>query len=479
MLSHFGDFLRIDLRLSSEKPTIIGVSGGPDSLCLLDLMVQHRFKVIVAHLDHSLRPESGAEARGVKLVAETLGVPFVLEECDVSSMAESQSLSLEEAARKARYDFLFEQAKLNHAQAVAVGHNADDQVETVLMHLLRGSGLEGLKGMQPLSLPNPWSAEIPLVRPLLAAWRKEILEYCEQRGLEPVFDSSNQDTKFFRNKLRLELIPVLQDYVPGVHKRLWQMADILAEDDAVLQDAVSAARNHCLSSTGPGYVCFDVRVLAYQPIAIQRRLVRWAVSQLRTDLRDLDFAAVERALTLLKPLEHPQPKQFDLALGLRAFLEDKLLYIADWNADLPSMDWPQIDSEIELELPGEVELLQGWRLKAEIVRDVEAARQQALENADPYRAWIDLKDSEPTLNIRPRRPGDYFHPFGMGGKSSKVSNFMINQKIPARVREGWPLVCLGDEIAWVPGYRIGHGFRVSGDTQQAVFLQLIFPMERS
>ena len=469
MLSHFGDFLRIDLKIDPSETLIVGVSGGPDSLCLLDLLHREGFSLVVAHLDHGLRPESAAETRRVGLIAGALGVPFV---SDVRIASDFPGKSIEEAARIARYEFLFQQAVELGAQAVVVGHNADDQAETVLMHLLRGSGLGGLKGMRPISLPNPWSETIPLVRPLLRTWRSEIEDYCQQRGLDPFQDSSNADTKFIRNRLRHELNPLLDDYDPRVAKRLWHMAEVLTEDNAVLEDAVDAARNLCLHSVDSGHISFDARVLRYQPLAIQRRLIRWAVTQLRSDIRDLDFAAVERAL---QPLTSQEPKQYDLALGLRTFLENDLLYIADWTADLPNSSWPQLDTEIQLEIPGEVELANDWRLKARLVDDVKAAWEQMLENTDPLRAWIDLGDHEPTLNIRPRRPGDRFQPFGMGGKTSKISDFMINHKIPARARHSWPLVCVGDEFAWVAGFRIGHIFSISPKTKRAIFLQLLEP----
>jgi len=488
MLSYFNELLRIDLHFYLGKPILVGVSGGPDSLCLLDLLNRAGFSVVVAHLDHGLRPESGDEARRVGVVAESFGSPFVLEETDVAVMAEEQGLSLEEAARIARYRFLFKQAQNFEAQAVAVGHNANDQVETVLMHLLRGTGLGGLKGMQPYSLPNSWSKEIPLVRPLLPAWRSDILDYCQKCGLDPIFDSSNMDTNFFRNRMRHELIPILEEFIPGVQGRLWRMTDILGEEDAVLEGVVSAARNICLNSQGTGFVSFSTQVLGYQPLAIQRRLIRWAVSTLRPNVRDLDFAAVERALELLVPLNDLKPqsssKQVDMALGIRAFLEDELLYVAAWETDLPSVQWPQLETnaadadEVVFQIPGEVRLSNGWRLRGNSVNDLQSAREQAHENDNPYQAWLDLGEAGKagsTLNVRVRQPGDRFKPLGMGGKSIKLTDFMINQKIPRRARDGWPLVCAGEEIVWMPGYRQAHDFRLSKETQRVIFLQLFPP----
>ena len=241
----------------------------------------------------------------------------------------------------------------------------------------------------------------------------------------------------------------------------------------VFDEIVAAARDRCFESQGDGFVRFYLQDLGEQSLAMQRRLIRWAVSELRPDIRDLDYAAVQRALTLLASQQIA--KQADLALGVRAFIEDGLFYIATWEANLPGAGWPQVAHEEVLQVPFEIELADGWRLKGEYVQDLESARELARENADPYQAWLDLGVAESTLTIRPRRPGDSFQPLGMGGKSSKISDFMINQKIPARARGRWPLVCNNYEIAWVPGYQLANGFKVNRESKRVILLQLHSP----
>ena len=246
VLEQFVSVLEEKCLLDPGLPVLAGVSGGPDSLCMLDVLRQLGYRLIVAHLDHSLRPDAAQEAEHLRQLVEGYGLPFVLERGDVQAYAASHRLSIEEAAREVRYRFLFEQAARHQAQAVAVGHTANDQVETVLMHLLRGSGLTGLRGMSYRSLPNPWSQTIPLVRPLLGAWREQILSHLEQNGLQPSLDASNLDTRFYRNRLRHELIPQLENLNPGVRQRLWQMADVLAEDEAVLEMMEQTAWESCI-----------------------------------------------------------------------------------------------------------------------------------------------------------------------------------------------------------------------------------------
>lgn len=479
MLTHFGKFFRIDFRLNKYKPLLVGVSGGPDSLCLLDLLIKCDFEVVIAHLNHKLRSdaETDAEARWVGGLAASLGVKFVSEDCDVQAMADAKGYSLEQAAREGRYRFLFEQAEIFGAQAVVVGHNADDQIETILMHFLRGAGLDGLLGMQQISVPNPWSAEIPLLRPLLTSWRSQILDYCDTHHLTPLMDSSNTDTKFFRNRLRHKLVPLLEEYVPGIRPRLQQMSEILTDDRAVLDEITTGAWATTLREQGNGFVTFDVLKLANQPLAIQRRLIRRAMAAIRPNIRDLDFAAVERALSILQ--SQPGLQQQDVCLGVRAFIEEGIFYLAASEADLPSQQWPQMpvdENSLAMTLPAKQALAEGWFLTAEIIKVEANFREQALKNRDPYRAWIDVGEQVPHLNIRSRQPGDRLAPFGMGGTSKKLSNFMIDQKIPKRARAKWPLVCVEDKIIWVVGQRQAHGTGVREDTQQVLFLELIAPL---
>ncbi len=293
-----------DLRLIFEKncqlirsqSIIVGVSGGADSLSLLNLFMRWGYPVVAAHFNHLLRPEASDEARIVERAAETLRIPFALGGGHAADYAREHNLSIEAAARDLRYRFLFEQAETQGAQAVAVAHHADDQVETVLMHLLRGAGLDGLTGMTYRSLPNPWSAAIPLVRPILGIWRAEIETYCSEQNLTPIIDATNANTTYFRNRLRHDLIPELDTYVPGFRSRLWQTANLLAADRVALDDLTEEAWAEMVAQTGAGFTAFRLPPFRLQPLALQRRLVRKAVSRLRPGARDLDFSMVQRVI---------------------------------------------------------------------------------------------------------------------------------------------------------------------------------------
>lgn len=479
MFNHFEFTLQTDCRLDRTRALLVAVSGGPDSLCLLHLLWQLGYKPVVAHLDHGLRAESAEEAESVKRLAESLGVPFCYAQADVQAYAEQNSLSIEEAARNLRYAFLFEQAEKLGLQAVAVGHNADDQVETVLMHLLRGSGLAGLLGMAYFSLPNPWSKTIPLVRPLLGTWREEIMAYLARLGVKPSLDASNLDRRYYRNRLRHELVPHLEELNPGARQRIWKMAALLRDENEVIESQVEAAWGQCSRYAGAEAVAFANALLQEQPRGVQRRLVRRAIAHLRPGLRDIDLQAVERALDFLAA--PTRSGQMDLAAGLRLEMDGERLWIADWKACLPGAGWPQLGTgeELELVIPGETRLSGGWKLEATILPADATILAQAQSNQDPYLAWLDLERLAQPLVVRARRPGERFRPLGMAGHSLKLSDFMVNMNLPRRARANWPLVAAGSEIAWLPGYRIAETACVSQDTRLVLRLSLNSPLKRA
>lgn len=468
-------------QVDPQQVTLVGVSGGPDSLCLLDGLWRLGCRLVVAHLDHGLRPESQQEAAGVAEAVTARGLPFRLERMDVAAFASQHGLAIEEAARLARYRFLFAQAAADGAQAVAVGHTADDQVETVLMHLLRGSGLAGLRGMDYRSLPNAWSESIALVRPLLGVWRAEVLAYLAGQALQPNLDPSNQDTRFFRNRLRHELIPYLESYNPQVRTALWRTAAVLREDYAVLEAEVEKSWQACVTAVGPGWVSFAAAALAGQPLGMLRMLLRRAIAGLRPGLRDVDFAALERAVHLVQA--GPPGGGCDLIAGLHLQREGERLWLAAWEAELPHSDaagqpWPQIPpgEALPVQVPGITPLPGGWELHIDRVDVDPNVREHARTNLDPYQAWVDADALQAAagdgLQVRSRRPGDRFQPLGLDRGSQKLSDFMINIRLPQRARKGWPLLLAGESLVWLPGLRLAHPFRLTESTRQAIHFEL-------
>jgi tRNA(Ile)-lysidine synthase len=340
MIKDFNLIMQISCQLDSTRIILVGVSGGPDSLCLLDLLVKAGYPVVAAHLDHNLRVESGQDSEFVRQKALDYHIRFILATADVMGYARAEGITIEEAARQLRYQFLFQQASEVHAQAVLVGHNADDQVETILMHLLRGSGAAGLMGMPYRLLPNAWSQQIPLVRPLLGVFRSEILTYCQENNLQPLEDISNRDVKFLRNRLRHELLPLLETYNPRFREALLRTASVLQAEDSFIIRETDFAWRKCLQQSGTGYVGLSAPLLLDLPLALQRRIVQRAVVRVRARMQDWDFNMIDQALRFLQ--HPPATRQADLALGLRLLIEADTLWIAGWEADLPHAMWPQL-----------------------------------------------------------------------------------------------------------------------------------------
>ena len=449
-----------------SKPVLLGFSGGPDSVCLLALLVESGANVLVAHLDHALRPGSALESGHVKKVCDQLGIHCVTQRVDVRGYAAQHHISVEEAAREVRYGFLFDEARKSGAQAVLTGHHAGDQVETVLMHFLRGSGLSGLAGMRMVFLPNPWSTTIPLVRPLLNTDREEIDDYLSHVAFETIKDESNLDPGYFRNRIRHELIPLLATYNPQINERILRMAGVAALED----DLIARLTNECLNETllqqrSRYFVLSREKVYALHP-ALLRRLMRLAISTLNSTLRDIDYTVIERASQFCS---HPtRSNRVDLMGGIEmfAYLKDKLVmaYTDDPLHEL----WPQTQeaADIQLLIPGSVRISDHWTLHATI-----GDRYQ--QDNDLFVCQLAADSLINPLIISRFRPGDRFTPYGSEGNGMKLGDFWTNAGLPARARQNWPIIRSRDEIVWVPGFRIADRVRVGDHTRKIIKLAVV------
>lgn len=464
-------------KLVLDRPVLVGFSGGADSLCLLHCLQLAGYPVVAAHLDHGLRPGSGQDAFQAGKLARDLGVPFITECRPVKPTAESRGLSIEAAARDVRYRFLFEQAGKINAQAVAVGHTADDQVETILLHLLRGTGLQGLHGMAYRSIIHNWGNGLPLVRPLLDTWRAETQAYCKTLILNPVEDPSNQERDYMRNRVRMELIPFLSSFNPQVSQAIWRLGVAAWIDYAYIEEEIKRVWPACLSAEGDGYLALDWQALNRLHPALLAGVLRRALVHLRPGGEAAESADIRRVQAFLQ--SSPRSGQADLSAGLRLVRVDdrqagipRQLVIASWGDPLPGLDGPQARSSSQvLPMPGRVDLGHGWMLTAEVVLDFPQAGAVPGEKPDPFQAWLDVGDAV-ELVIRSRKEGDRFYPLGLAGHSQKLSDFMVNVRLPAGLRQYWPLVCREGMIAWIPGYRIAHPFRLVESTRGAVHLCL-------
>ncbi len=462
--------------LDPKQAIIVGVSGGPDSLCLMDVLRAAGYNLIVAHFNHQLRPEAAAEAEAVKEIAAQQAMACVVGSENVQAYASSSKLSIEEAARNLRYRFLFEQARIYKAQAIAVAHTADDQVETVLMHFIRGAGLTGLKGMTYRANLAAFDASIPVIRPLLDVWREETVRYCEEHGLAAHHDASNDSLDFLRNRLRHVLIPALEAYNPRFREAVWRSAQSLAADHSVLHEVVERELGKSLVQAKDDFTALDLAHLSSLSSGLQRNLIRRAVERLIPG-QEIVYAVLARAQEFISD---PARVRMDLTGGLLLLREGDVLYIAHPAAELPFERWPQMPPKVDairMTQGSPVNLPDGWCLVS-TDEPVHEAQQRSSRNEDQFQAWLDADTLPAELVLRVRRPGDTIEPLGMEGHSQKISDFFTNAKLPRRARDRWPLLCSGDQVLWIPGYRLAEPYKLKPTSRKAVYLSLTGPSEK-
>ncbi len=477
MLENIATIFHEKCGLFPKEPILVGVSGGPDSLCLFEALRQAGYTVLAAHYDHQLRSDSDAEVEALRAILSKMDLPLLEGKGDVLAFSKTKNLSIEEAARLMRYRFLFEQAREQGAQAVAVGHTADDQVETVLMNFLRGAGLNGLKGMRYRSILPDFDESLPVVRPLLEVWREETVAYCDANGMKPFHDPSNESLTFTRNRIRHTLIPNLERFNPRFREAVLRTSKSLAGDYDALNEILEADWTRSVISESPDLITFDAEKLTALGVAVQRNLIRQALTNFDSDLVDIRYSVMERASEFLS---RGRNGTIHLTGGLRLIREMDRVYITGPGVKLPTARWPQMPEKsisLAIQIPGQVFLSDDWQLVSEIRNDPGLEMEQAMNNENNYQAWFDADTLTDNMEIRARRSGDRFEPIGMNGRSMKLSDFFINEKLPQRARAAWPLMCSGDRVVWIPGYRLAHPFRLTNETERIVYIKVFKPGE--
>ncbi|MEZ4517015.1 MAG: tRNA lysidine(34) synthetase TilS [Chloroflexota bacterium] len=400
-----------------ESRLVIGVSGGPDSLALLHALRQlvPPDNLVAAHLDHQLRPESAEDALFVRSLAERWGVTFQESAVDVAELAQANHQTLEEAGRHARYRYLADTARATGATAVLTGHHADDQAETVLMHILRGSGLAGLQGMLPAA-PMPADLDIWLVRPLLHAGRADIDTYCRQNDLHPLTDVTNTDTTYFRNRLRHGLLPILETYNPQIKTRLEHLASVVAADYALLSELTAEAYADLMTGSGSGWVSLRRRSWQSLPPALRRSTLRAALAYCVPQQRDVGFVLIEAAREAAEAEGSGRRIELPGNVTLHVTAEELFLTADD---SFPSSFGPQLShpQPISLPVPGEASLGDGWVLTADFIDGADFL--EIIGNPDPWTAYI-VADSAESLVVRGRSAGERMQPLGMDGHSTPL-----------------------------------------------------------
>lgn len=429
---------------------VAACSGGPDSLALVDLLHNLReeldFDLQVAHVDHGLRGEESEEdADFVRAFCLARDLPFHCCSVDVASEVAKKGGSIEEVGRRLRYDYLRKIAQQEGGAFIATGHHRDDQAETVLLNILRGSGARGLGGMRP--------QQGDVIHPLLCLTRSEIEEWCRGRNLHPRLDSSNMETCFRRNRIRHELLPILaRNYNPSIVDTLSRTAEILADDHQFIYTHVETMYPEVVQNDANGIRMDSKRFAALDP-AVQRELIRYIVQKLQGHIRGFSFLQVELIRELF--LSASGNRSLDLPMGLKAIRSYGVLKLVD-NLPEKSMCW---NGCVALEFPGETVVpALACKIRCYIVN----GPMPDFHATPGNQAFFDQSAVHPPLRVRCRRPGDRMRALGSPGER-KLKDLFIDLKIPAVKRDQIPLIEDKEGILWAVGYRRSDRAKLTGD----------------
>lgn len=453
--------------LQKGDSIVVGVSGGADSVALLHLLWglkdRHELKLFVAHLNHMFRGrESEEDAEYVEALCKSLSLPVYVESFDVPAYIRETGLSSEDASRIIRYELYRKVARTVGASKVALGHNADDQAETVLMRILRGTGSTGLSGIPPVRMMD----DLMIIRPLINVRRALIEEYCREHGLVPRVDSTNLKPMYMRNRIRLELLPLLEkEYGASVVSHLTVLADLMRQEDAYMESEAERAYARCrIDGTE---VCLSVSKVSVLPVALQRRVIRRALAECKGDVLNIEFGHVEG---VLKQLSSDRVNwQLHLPQGL---VVQKEYYVLRFLLQPEEQGEGDKEFEYVLEVPGMTFIPEGRIvLEAEVLHASNPTERRAIIDTldGKKRVGFDREFLPPELLVRSRQPGDRMDVFGMHG-SKKVKDILIDEKVPPHKRERIPVLAGNDVVYWVIGLRAGRNACITERTTEIVVI---------
>jgi len=439
--------------LENKDKVLIAYSGGADStgllLSLYELREEWSLEIFLAHFNHKLRKSADEDEQFVKRMAQEYSLPLFIDTKDVRHFARKHRMNIEEAGRELRYDFFYKTALKIDGAKIATGHTLNDQAETFLMRLIRGSGLRGLSSIFP-------AVEGVIIRPLIQIKHEEIEEGLKERGIGFCVDESNFNRRYLRNRIRHELLPYLQEnFQPNIISQIGRIVSIFQEEEALLETATQAEVAKAIQKKDD-QVSLDVKHIATLPLGLRRRLVREYIQNLKGNLRGITFDDIQSLLFLKEGKESHIKK--DLVLRRE---KDKIVLK---RTVLPPVSfdyrWNGKESlfikEIGLEFQGEKKQISGSR---------------TLDFDDNTKAFMDIKKLRFPLCVRTRKDGDRYQPYGSPGKK-KVKEIMRAKGIPLYERDRCPIFLSDDEIIWIPGFPVSEKYKISDITKDVFVISV-------
>ena len=452
---------------------LVCVSGGPDSVALLHIILSlsQRFslRVGVAHLNHCLRQkDSDNDAEFVEFLARKFDLPCYIKEKDVNKYRHEKKLSPEEAARIVRYRFFESAAAQYMFNKIALGHNADDNAELVIMRLLRGSGPLGISGIPPVR-------DGKIIRPLIKLTKSEILEFLTVNGLKFVLDKSNNDERYLRNRIRHRLIPLLKSsYNRKIVETINRFASIVSSEEEWIDDLINSMFNKSVLTAENNSVTFSIFSINELHLAARRRIIRKAIAEIKGNLRRITFSHIDSIISLLN--SGPALGHIDLPDRIRIKRDGDIISFSREKEALRDLhkklgDENKLSFEYRILKPEagfKADIFPMSLLIKELGLNMEFSEINIENLSDIYRAehnvaFFDMDKLGFPLVLRNVRPGDRFQPFGMSG-TQKVKKYFINNKISRIQRDRCPILLSQEKIMWVVGCRIDDRFKVKQST---------------
>ena len=438
---------------------VVALSGGPDSICLLHIL--HTLKdelnisIVAAHVNHCLRGEAADnDEMYVKKICEELGIQCFVKREDVHRISKERGISCEMAGREVRYQFFEEVLHKINGNKIAIAHNANDQAETVLMRILRGTGLQGLVGIRPVR-------DNIFVRPIINLTRDEIENYCEVNKLNPRIDKTNFENIYTRNKIRLELIPYIQkNFNSDVIEVLNRFSDTVKVDNEYINNVAKEKYNEYSEISEEKIILKGQLFKEHE--AILTRVIRIAIKNIKGNLNNLEKNHIYDIIDIQKK---STGKYIMLPSGIRVTNNYGDIYVYKEEKEHKVQ---KINKEVELNLLEE-NVLTNHKLK--ITLDIIKSKEDIKFDKNPLIKYFDYDKIKGVIKLRYRKNGDKFMPFGMSG-SKKLKDLFIDLKIPKERRDSIPLITFGDDIAWIVGYRISDKFKINKDTKNILKIKI-------
>ncbi len=476
------DVIREYNLFNANDRILIGVSGGPDSVALLDLIYNANqpnpsySEILVVHLNHSIRgTESDEDEQFVTALAEKYEVPLITEKRDIKEIARERKISLEEAARDERYKLFESVAEKVDANVIAVGHNADDNAETILHRIIRGTGIAGVSGIRPKRKLTPIS-RISLVRPLLYTWRKDIIAYLKEEDLTYRVDSTNIEKDKLRNRIRMELIPHLEEnYNAKIKKSLVTLGEtavqncdyLEAKAKVLFEDVLMNKEAKTEASASADNIVLDIHKLRESPRILQQMIIKEAIIRLDIPVKKLSYKNYKDILITLNSGKTAVNNIVKKYLNVRR--EGNELHL---SKNRYCAEESPVLSETEIKVPGETELVDmNCRVKTEIREIKYGFLEEFKRNKTNDEESVDFDKISMPLMVRTRRPGDRFWPLGSQGVK-KIKDFFIDNKVPVMERDTVPIVTMNGQPIWIVGFRIDDRIRVSEETTNLLMMTL-------